>query len=111
MSLAAKGATGELLRRIGDLMLCSRDPTLQARLSGLITYVSNNKGGIENASRIDFYGSGPIEKAVDVTICSRFKKRGMSWYVNKANPLLALRLLKLNGQWETYWQQKGLVTI
>lgn len=27
------------------------------------------------------------------------------------NPLLALRLLKLNGEWETYWRQKGLVTV
>lgn len=63
------------------------------------------------AAKIDFYGSGPVEKAVDVTICRRFKKRGMSWYVHKANPLLALKLLKLNGQWRSYWRQKGLVTV
>jgi len=49
--------------------------------------------------------------AVDVTICRRFKKRGMSWYVHKANPLLALKPLKLNGEWQTYWRQKDLVTV
>jgi hypothetical protein len=111
LGLAAKGDTGELLRQVGELRINSRDPTFKAKLLDLITYVTNNREGINNASQLDFYGSGPIEKAVDVTICRRFKKRGMSWYVHKANPLLALRLLKLNGEWESYWQQKGLVTI
>ncbi len=86
--------------RISDLRRQSRDPTLRAKLLDLINYIENNREGIEDASKVDFYGSGPIEKAVDITICRRFKKRGMSWYVHKANPLLALRLLKLNGQWE-----------
>jgi hypothetical protein len=31
----------------------------------------------------------------------------MSLYIRrKANPLLALRLSKLNGEWEAYWQKK-----
>jgi len=77
----------------------------------LINYITKNAEGIKNASKMDFYGSGPIEKAVDVTICWRFKKRGMSWYVRKANPLLALRLLKLNGEWDSYWKKKGLATV
>ena len=25
--------------------------------------------------------------------------------------LLALRLLKLNGEWDSYWKQKGVVTV
>jgi len=111
LSLAGRGATKELLSRLEKLRLHSREPTLRAKLLELISYISNNRDGIENAARIDFYGSGPVEKAIDVTICRRFKKRGMSWYVHKANPLLALKLLKLNGEWETYWQQKGLVTV
>lgn len=111
LSLAGRGATRELLTRLGELRLHSREPTLRAKMLELISYVSNNRDGIENAAKIDFYGSGPVEKAVDVTICRRFKKRGMSWYVHKANPLLALKLLKLNGEWEAYWRQKGLVTV
>lgn len=111
LSLAAIGEIREMSKRIADLRSQSRDPTVRTKLQELINYVENNREGIENASKVDFYGSGPIEKAVDITICRRFKKRGMSWYIHKANPLLALRLLKLNGEWETYWQQKGLVTI
>ncbi len=111
LGLAGRGATKELLSRLGRLRLHSREPTFRAKLNDLINYVINNRDGIENAAKVDFYGSGPVEKAVDVTICRRFKKRGMSWYVHKANPLLALKLLKLNGEWETYWRQKGLVTV
>jgi hypothetical protein len=54
---------------------------------------------------MDGYGSGPIEKTVDITVARRFKKRGMSWYRSGANPLLKLMLLKLNGEWDEYLQQ------
>ena len=37
-----------------------------------------------------------IEKTVDIAVSRRFKKRGMSWYRQCANPLMKLRLLKLN---------------
>jgi hypothetical protein len=30
----------------------------------------------------------------------------MSWYKSGANPLLRLRLLKLDGEWDTYWEQR-----
>lgn len=79
LNLASKGVVDELLKR---LRAYTREPTLRSKLEGLIDYISNNRDGIENASKIDFYGSGPVEKAVDVTICRRFKKRGMSWYVH-----------------------------
>jgi hypothetical protein len=29
------------------------------------------------------YGSGPVEKMVDVVVARRFKKRGMSWQEKK----------------------------
>jgi len=109
--LAGKGDASKPLKRLGKLLRYSRDPTYSAKLIELMRYISRNRHGIVNVSKIDFYGSGPIEKAVDETICRRFKKRGMSWYMHKANPLLALRLLKLNGEWGGYWQQKGVVTV
>jgi len=111
LGLAGRGAVSELLGRLEKLRLHSREPTFKAKLLDLIEYIRNNKDGIENAVRVDFYGSGAVEKAVDVSVCRRFKSRGMSWYVHKANPLLALKLLKVNGEWETYWRQKGLITV
>lgn len=84
---------------------------MRAKIAELCGYIEKNEEGIKNGAKLDFYDSGPIEKAVDVTICRRFKRRGMSWYVHKAYPLLALRLLKINGEWEKYWRTKGVVTV
>ena len=42
----------------------------------------------------------------DIVVARRFKERGMSWSRQYANPLLKLRLLKLNGDWETYWNER-----
>lgn len=68
--------------------------------------MKGNYDWIENISLVGGYGSGPIEKTVDITVAKRFKKRGMSWYKKGANPLLKLRLLKLNGEWDAYWQKR-----
>ncbi len=109
--LASRGQTEQMRRHLELLCSSSRDPTFRARIAELWGYIESNEEGIKNAARLDFYGSGPIEKAVDVTICRRFKRRGMSWYVRKAYPLLGLRLLKINEEWEKYWRKKGLVTV
>lgn len=81
------------------------------RVVELIKYVKGNHDWIENIPLAGGYGSGPVEKTVDITVARRFKKRGMSWYRRGANPLLRLRLLKLNGEWDAYWQErrKGLI--
>lgn len=71
-----------------------------------MTYVRSNLDWIENIPKVKGYGLGPVEKTVDITVARRFKKRGMSWYKKGANPLLKLRLLKLNGEWEDYWKER-----
>jgi Uncharacterised protein family (UPF0236) len=46
-------------------------------------------------------GSGGIEKGVDVVVNRRCKgKRGMKWWRDRANEVLALRVAELNGEWE-----------
>ena len=45
------------------------------------------------------------KKTVDITVARRCKKRGMSWQRNGANALLKLKVLKLNGDWDVYWQE------
>lgn len=69
-------------------------------------YVMNNAEWIRNIPKVKGYGSGPVEKTVDITVSRRFKKRGMSWYREGVNPLLQLRLLKLNNEWNSYWNQR-----
>ncbi len=103
-SLALRGEGFEIVRRLrGELEKCE---SLEERekVSQVIKYVKGNMDWIENISRVGIYGSGAIEKTVDITVTRRFKRRGMSWYRGNANALLRLRVLKLNGEWDAYWE-------
>jgi len=69
-------------------------------------YVEANAEGITNLARLEASGSGAAEKTVDTLIVHRYKKRGMSWSRSGSGALLRLRLLKANGQWESYWSSR-----
>jgi len=71
-----------------------------------MSYVRSKLDWIENIPKVKGYGSGPVEKTADITVPRRFKRRGMSWYNRNANPLIKPGLLKLNGEWDAYWQHR-----
>ena len=101
--LALRGKGQEIFKR---LMKESENPEKEEKIAKLANYVVNNMEWIENIAEVAGYGSGPVEKTVDIVVARRFKKRGMSWLRQYANPLLKLRFLKLNGDWETYWNER-----
>jgi len=79
------------------------DPEQAERCWKLIGYVENNRRGITNYRIVPLASSGPMEKGVDISICRRFKTRGMSWFRRGVSHLLHLKLLRLNGTWDRYW--------
>jgi len=79
------------------------NPEQALRCRGVIGYVANNRRGIINYRIVPLASSGPMEKGVDITICRRFKTRGMSWFRQGVSALLHLKLLRLNGTWDRYW--------
>jgi hypothetical protein len=79
------------------------DPEQATRCRGLIGYVETNRRGIANYRIVPLASSGPMEKGVDISVCRRFKLRGMSWFRRGVSHLLHLRLLRLNGGWDHYW--------
>jgi hypothetical protein len=79
------------------------DPEQALRCRAVIGYVENNRQGIANYRIVPLASSGPMEKGVDITICRRFKTRGMSWFRRGVSHLLHLKLLRLNGTWDRYW--------
>jgi len=81
----------------------AEDPDQADRCRQLIGYVINDRRGIANYRIVPLASSGPMEKAVDIAICRRFKTRGMSWFRRGVSHLLHLRLLRLNGRWARYW--------
>jgi hypothetical protein len=98
-----------LLSRIKGLYARIRDPDTQEKLRDLYEYVKSNEEGILNWEKINSLGaSGAIEKTVDVAVARRFKRRGMSWLNQGLSSLLALRVLKLNGEWDNYWRLRGV---
>jgi len=104
--LALQGKGEEIVRRLmRESRRCS-DPRQALKIVETAGYVMSNLDWIENIPKVDGYGSGPVEKTVDITVSRRFKRRGMSWLRARVNPLLKLRLLKLNGEWDAYWQER-----
>jgi hypothetical protein len=82
------------------------DPEQALRCRSVIGYVTNNARGIANYRIVPLASSGPMEKGVDISVCRRFKTRGMSWFRQGVSHLLHLKLLRLNGTWERYWAQR-----
>ena len=82
------------------------DPDQARHCRDLIGYVTNNRRGIANYRIVPLASSGPMEKAVDIVICRRFKTRGMSWFRKGVSHLLHLRLLRLNRRWDRYWADR-----
>jgi hypothetical protein len=82
------------------------DPEQVIRCRSVIGYVTNNRRGIANYRIVPLASSGPMEKGVDITVCRRFKTRGMSWFRKGVSHLLHLKLLRLNGTWDRYWAER-----
>jgi hypothetical protein len=99
--LAFQGKGPEIVQRLMGEGAKVREIERRKKILEAMTYVRNNLGWIANIPKVKGYGSGPVEKTVDITVARRFKKRGMNWHRGGANPLLKLRLLKLNGEWES----------
>jgi len=50
--------------------------------------------------------SGEIESAHRYVIQSRLKLAGAWWKLKNAKSMLALRVCRANGDWDTYWQSR-----
>ena len=65
----------------------------------------NYQGAIKNDLPI---GSGEIESSHRYVIQERLKLSGYWWKPEKAMTMLALRVLRANGDWDSYWHKNWL---
>jgi len=72
----------------------------------LIYYIKTNAEGISNYARSDLFGSGCVEKGVDLIVSRRFKGLGRTWFRPGALGMLKLRMLRFNGRWDDYWAER-----
>jgi len=104
--LTLQGEGKEIVKKLGEESSNAEDAEATSKIAEAANYVMSNLDWIENIPEVDGYGSGPVEKTVNIAVARRFKKRGMSWYKGCADLLLKLRLLKLNREWDTYWNER-----
>ena len=78
-----------------------------APVRACVRYLSNRlqlldyKGAIEKGLPI---GSGEIESAHRYVIQQRLKIPGAWWKADNMEPMLALRVVRANGDWDQYWE-------
>ncbi len=79
-----------------------------APVRACVRYLSNRlqyldyKGAIAKELPI---GSGEIESAHRYVIQHRLKLPGAWWKADNVEPMLALRVVRANGNWDSYWEQ------
>lgn len=80
----------------------------QAPVRACVRYLSNRlphldyKGALEKGLPI---GSGEIESAHRYVIQQRLKLPGAWWKADNVEPMLALRVVRANGDWDKYWEE------
>ncbi|MCH2247806.1 MAG: UPF0236 family protein [Crocosphaera sp.] len=79
----------------------------QQKLEELKTYFKKHESEIIDYERRQkagkSIGSGRVEKAVDLVIGHRQKRKGMSWSSLGSKALAILKVVELNGEWQQFW--------
>lgn len=71
---------------------------LQRHALEIIDYERRAKAG-------KWIASGRMEKAVDLAVGMRQKKKGMSWSEDGSHALALLKVVELNGEWDELWAE------
>ena len=100
------GACAEVL---DDLALHLEPPEVEdkdAPVRACHRYIRNRPGQFDYPGALSEglpIGSGEIESAHRYIIQQRLKIPGAWWKIENADKMLALRALRVNGNWESYW--------
>lgn len=101
----SRGNVEIVLRELKDLY----ETESNERLRQLIGYIGRFREAVNyNKFKADDYpiGSGEIESAHKSIPQARLKIPGAGWKEESINPMLALRILRANGFWEDFWNQR-----
>lgn len=88
-----------------------KNPEKAKEIKDLITYLINNREGINAVDRLKEAGlpvdtMGAIEGNIDKILAKRFKKRGMSWSPSAALNLAKIGQKIINNSWESCWPKE-----
>jgi len=74
-------------------------------LTKTLNYISKRVDWLDYASLLKEdleLGTGAVEGAVKYVMCKRFDQGGMRWIVERAEALLTLRCIAVNGDWDEF---------
>jgi len=87
----------------------------EGRLDELIAFVRSREESLvnyqERRRERRYIGSGGVEKANDLIVARRQKRRGMHWSLETADSLAALKTLWLNHGWDLYWGRREVLRL
>ena len=116
-ALVYEGKAKKLLRHLRKLLraVAPNGPGTKARrkaLKSVIGYVSHRLDMMRYREWLDqdlVIATGQVEGAVRYLVGERFDCAGMRWVKEKAEALLHLRCIELNGDWQTFvtWFQRS----
>ena len=99
----------EVLQELGGYVEAENIADVDAPVRSCRRYLENRKeyldyrGAIEKGLPI---GSGEIESGNKSVVQARLKIAGAWWKVENAEKMLALRVNRANGEWNSYWKQQ-----
>jgi hypothetical protein len=102
--------SGRLDAVLGALAVHCEAPAIedeQAPVRCCHRYLRGRRGQLDYARALadDLpIGSGEIESAHRYVAQQRLKRPGAWWRVEHAEHMLALRIMRINGDWDTYWR-------
>lgn len=106
--IVKKGRMTEAVSRMRPYTEPASVPENHAPVRRCIRYITNRPGQFhykESEEKGLPVGSGEIESAHRYIIQKRLKIAGAWWKENNAQNMLSLRVLRENGDWESYWKK------
>jgi hypothetical protein len=101
-----EGKISEVMRVIEPHVEPDSVPKEEAPVRTCYNYMRNRRGQFNYKKALDEglpIGSGAVESAHRYIIQDRLKIAGAWWTAENAHNMLALRALRANGRWESYW--------
>jgi hypothetical protein len=105
LTYSAAGKNDAVLKELED----ENEKNPNERRSRLIGYIKRFYDALNyNELKSKGYpiGSGEIESAHKSVPQKRLKIPGAGWMPESINPMLSLRILRANGWWEDFWDQR-----
>lgn len=101
----------EVLKALEPHLEAEKVPNKEAPVRACYRYIASRPGQFNYKEALEAalpIGSGEIESAHHYVIQERLKIPGAWWLINNAQIMISHRVLRVNNDWEEYWENVRL---